>query len=171
MNRAVAFAASLGVALLGVVAGCNEPEQARDRVPAEALQSFDANQPPAFPDAPSYQVREAIRSAALEVRTERALFQATPMDDEEADRHLEARETDMVAIHPAFPFHTVIRLAHDETDAEVEVRVMDGGVHEDPSLRLEPSPIIALSPAAAAALGVEPGDRAPVWVEVVEWAP
>lgn len=164
--------AAAALALMTLLTACNEPEQARDRVPGEALQSFDANRPPAFEDAPSYQVREAIRSAALEVRTDSALYQAAVMDQEDMARHAAQRETDMLALHHAFPFNTWIRLSHQETGEQVEVRIVSAGLFEGPpELATEMNSVIEVSPEAARRLGLEPGERVPVWVEVIEWAP
>lgn len=159
------------LAALTLAAACTEPEHARDRDPAEALQA-DATQPPFLPDAPSYQVREAIRSAALEVRPDRALFQAAPMEEAEAAAEEERRAGELIAAHRAFPFNVLLRLTREETGAQVEVRVVDGGPFAAAQVpTLEPNPVITVSPEAASRLGARPGQRVPVWVEVVQWAP
>jgi rare lipoprotein A (peptidoglycan hydrolase) len=160
----------VGLALLALVAGCTEPEPARDRDPAEALQA-DRTQPGFLVDAPSYQVREAIRSSALEVRQDRALFLAAAMDAERAAQEEALRPGEQVAEHPAFPFNALVRLTHRDTGASVQVRIVDEGPFDETLAPLEPDPVIAISPAAARQLGAGPGDRAHVWVEVVEWLP
>jgi len=159
------------LAVVAVATACTEPEHARDRDPAQALQA-DPTQAPFLPDAPSYQVREAIRSAALEVHPDRALFQAAPMDRAQAAAEEERRAGELIAAHRAFPFNALLRLTHHETGATVDVRVVDGGPFADARVpTLDPDPVIAVSPAAASRLGAQPGQPAPVWVEVVEWAP
>jgi hypothetical protein len=162
-----------GIALLIVLilaAGCAEPDHARGREPAEALQAEPG--PPFLPDAPSYAVREAIRSAALEVQPDRALYLATPMDPARADAEEADRPGELVAAHPAFPFHARLRLTHRDTGARVEVLVVDAGPFaETRAPTFDPDPRLAVSPDAARRLGVEPGQEAPVWVEVLAWAP
>jgi hypothetical protein len=157
------------VALM-LVAGCTEPDQARGREPAEALQA-DPTQEPFMPDAPSHQVREAIRSAALEVRGDRALYQAAVMPPEQAEEEQRARAWQHVAANRAFPFNIRLRLTHRDTGAEVEAVTVDRGPFEEgraPSI--EPDPVILVSPDAARELGLEPGQEGLVWVEVVAWS-
>lgn len=155
--------------LVVFLAGCTEPEQAGERPPAEALQSFDANQPTPFPDAPSPQVREAIRRDALEVRTDRALFQASPMEEATASGSRPS-DTGLWAAHRAFPLHSRIRLTHEETGDQVEVRVA-GLPAAAPGSSAELVHVIEISPEAGDALGIPVGETAPVWVEIVEWGP
>jgi hypothetical protein len=154
---------------LALVTGCTEPEHARDRDPAQALQA-DRTGAPFLPDAPSYQVREAIRSAALEVHPDRALYLATDLEEEQAAEEERARHGELVAVHHAFPFNVLLRLTNEDTGAQVEVRVIDSGPFvESRAATLDPDPVIAVSPAAARELGAGPGERVPVWVEVLEW--
>ncbi len=156
----------LGVLVL--IAGCTEPEHARSREPAQALQS-DPGQP-FLPFAPSHQVREAIRSAAIEVRPDRVLYLAVMMDAEQAAEEEEVRRGEWVAAHRAFPFHVRLRLTHRETGASAEVVVVDGGPFADAQVpTFEPDPRIAISPDAARELGVAADDEVPVWIEILEW--
>jgi hypothetical protein len=160
-----------GTALLIVLilaAGCTEPEHARGREPAEALQ-VDPAQRSFLEDAPSYRVAEAIRSSALEVRPERALFLAAVMDPERAEAEEETRRDVPVASHHAFPFNVLVRLTHGDTGARTHVRMLDPGPFIVTPEPLEPDPVIAVSPTAARELGVGVGKRAHVWVEIVEW--
>lgn len=164
MNRIITV-----LAVLSLAAACTEPDHARSREPAQALQADPAQ--PFLPDAPSHQVREAIRSAALEVRPDRVLYLATAMDGDEAAGEEAVRAGEHVAAHRAFPFHARLRLVHRETDAEVEVVVVDGGPFADAEAPTsEPDPRIAISPDAARQLGLEPGQEAPVWVEILAWS-
>lgn len=164
MNRTI-----MALAAWLIVSACAEPDHARGREPAEALQ-VDPTQRSFLEDAPSYRVAEAIRSAALEVRPERALFLTRPMEPDRAAEEELARPGERVASHPAFPFNALVRLTHRETDASVEVRMVEPGPFvEDRTEPLEPDPAIAISPEAAERLGVGADEQAHVWVEIVEW--
>jgi hypothetical protein len=157
------------VALM-VVAGCTEPDHAQSREPAQALQA-DPTHTPFMPDAPSHQVREAIRSAALEVRGDRVLYQAAVMPAEQAEEEQRARAWQHVAAHPAFPFHARLRLTHRDSGAEVEVVTVDTGPFiEGRAPTIDPDPVILVSPDAARELGIEAGQEGLVWVEVVAWS-
>jgi hypothetical protein len=161
---------TLLIVSLLLVPACTEPDHARSREPAEALQADPAQ--PFLPDAPSHQVREAIRSAALEVRPDRVLYLAVVMDPEQAAEEEATRPGELVAAHRAFPFHSQLRLTERETGARIDVRVIDGGPFADAQVpTFEPDPRIAVSPDAARQLGVGPGEEAIVWVEILEWAP
>jgi rare lipoprotein A (peptidoglycan hydrolase) len=154
-----------------LVAGCTEPDHARGRDPAQALQA-DPTHDPFLVDAPSYQVREAIRSAALEVRGDRVLYQAVWLDPERAAEEERARPDELVAAHRAFPFHARLRLTHRDTGARVEVLVVDASPFIEAQVpTMDPDPRIAVAPDAARQLGVAPGEEALVWVEVLAWAP
>jgi hypothetical protein len=158
------------LAALFVLTGCTEPDHAQSREPAQALQSFTPAQEGFLPDAPSYEVQEAIRSAAIEVRPDRALFLAGAMDAARAEEEEALRPGEMVAAHRAFPFNSRLRLTHRDTGNRVYVRIIDGGPFADAQVpTFEPDPAIPISPDAARLLGIRPGDRAHVWVEVVEW--
>lgn len=158
-------------AALVLTTGCTEPDHAQSRAPAQALQSFTPAQQGFLAGAPSYQVREAIRSAALGVRIDSALFLATAMDPGQAEAAAR-RPGERIAAHHAFPFNTLLRLTHRGTGARVEVRIVDEGPFiEGRASTLEPDAAIPVSPVAALHLGLEPGERAPVWVEVMEWTP
>jgi hypothetical protein len=153
-----------------VLVGCTEPDHAQSREPAQALQSFTPAQEGFLPGAPSYEVQEAIRSAAIEVRPDRALFLAGAMDAAQAEAEEALRPGELIAAHRAFPFNVLLRLTHRETGNRVQVRVIDGGPFADAQApTFEPDPAIPISPDAARLLGIRPGDRAHVWVEVLEW--
>jgi hypothetical protein len=161
---------TLLIVSLGLIAGCTEPDHARSREPAEALQA-DPTQQPFLPHAPSHQVREAIRSAAIEVRPDQVLYQAAHMDGARAADEEATRPGELVAAHRAFPFHALLRLTHRDTGARADVRVVDGGPFADAQVpTLDPDPRIAVSPDAARQLGVQPGEEALVWVEILEWS-
>jgi hypothetical protein len=156
------------IAAAALIAACAEPDQARGREPAQALQ-VDPTQRGFLEDAPSYRVAEAIRSAALEVRTERALFLAAVMDAEQAAREEEARPGEAVGSHSAFPFNVLVRLTHRDTGAQTHVRMIEPGPFTPGTEPTEPDPTIRISPAAAQELGIGEGGEAHVWVEIVEW--
>jgi hypothetical protein len=156
------------IATASLVIACAEPDQARGREPAQALQ-VDPTQRSFLEDAPSYRVAEAIRSAALEVRPERALFLVTAMDPERAEAAETERPDAPTASHPAFPFNVLVRLTHRETGDQTHVRMLDPGPFLETREPAEPDPVIAVSPAAARELGLREGERAHVWAEIVEW--
>lgn len=158
------------MAALAVLTGCTEPDHAQTGEPAQTLQSFTPAEAGFLPGAPSYEVQEAIRSAALEVQPDRALFLAAALSPTRAEEEEALRPGEMVAVHRAFPFNALLRLTHRDTGNRVEVRVIDGGPFADAEVpTFEPDPAIPISPDAARLLGIRPGDRAHVWVEVVEW--
>lgn len=125
---------------------------------------------PFLPHAPSHDVREAIRSAAIEVRPDRVLYLAAVMDAEQAAEEEADRPGELIAAHGAFPFHSRLRLVHRDTGAEVEVMVVDGGPFADAEVpTLEPDPRVAIAPDAARQLGIEADQEVPVWIEIVAW--
>jgi hypothetical protein len=163
----------LRLIVLGTVfllAACTEPDQAQSREPAQGLQSFTPAREAFLPNAPSYEVLEAIRSSAIEVRPGRALFLAGAMAATQAEEEEARRQGELIAAHRAFPFNTLLRLTHRDSGTRVDVRIVDGGPFADAQVpTFEPDPAIPISPDAARLLGIRPGDRAHVWVEVLEW--
>ena len=159
------------LAAAGLAAGCTPAESAQERVPAEEAQAFNANQPDRasiFPNAPSPEVRQAVRGAALEVEQGEATFYADKFEGRRTASGSTFRQSEMVAAHRAFPFGTRLRVTNTRNDEQVEVRVVDRGPFGSGG---RPAAVLDLSRAAAEQLDFVDQGRAQVQVEVLEWGP
>ena len=160
---------AVAMALLVTAAGCEAPESAENRPPAQELQAFNANeaeQASFLPNAPSPRVRQAAREAALEVEQGEATFYADKFEGRRTASGRTFSQSEMVAAHRAFPFGTRLRVTNTRNGNEVEVRVVDRGPFAGGG---EMPAVVDLSRAAAEQLDFTSEGRARVTVEVLEW--
>lgn len=158
--------AALVIALSLAVACTPSEEAGREQPPARELQAFSPDENTPDLDAPTPEVRRAVRSAALEVEEGAATFYADELEGRPTASGRTFRQADMVAAHRAYPFGTRLRVTNLSNDRSVEVEVVDRGPfgHEGSA-----PAVLDLSRAAAERLGFVDAGRAKVRVEVLEW--
>jgi len=159
------LATSTLIVIGAAACGDGEPVEETAAEPAAEVATAAQETPILFPDAPSPEVRRAVREAALDVEEGQATFYADKFEGRRTASGRTFRQGEMVAAHRAFPFGTRLRVTNTRNGNEVEVTVVDRGPFGQGSMR----PVIDLSRTAAEQLDFIGAGRTPVRIEVLEW--